>query len=327
MKAFLFDLVGKAQRTSQSLDIKAIICNKTWRVFSDTNEKEVHIFMEDGSLVISVDGKVEMGKWMYVPANQSLVISGNKQNFLVHPVVCNNMLALIQDGTNMCSFLLDDTKAELEQIRTLQNVEKYIGSNINRIPQAIGTSDKTNVVLSTSTNGSDYVEPNNNKTKIKSKQQLEQEITYPPIHDKSYTIPGNYLWDDYCQNQIKYDDKELKVAFGTTVFDSIYYYKGFKLTGEIQDREIKYFQIKVRYGKIEGILTMWDDERHTTAVTYNIENGKPRQWHKWDPQDTYWESIKFVLTKARLSYRDFPISLVEYYLKKIQPISESEKKN
>ena len=129
MKAFLFDLVNKLQRTSNTLDAKAILCNKTWRVFSDTGEKEVYIFMEDGKLVISVNGNVDMGTWMYVPANQSLVITG-KQSYLVHPVICNNILALIVDGTNQCAFLLDDTKRELEAVKSLQNISTYITSNI-----------------------------------------------------------------------------------------------------------------------------------------------------------------------------------------------------
>jgi hypothetical protein len=129
MKAFIFDLVNKLQRTSNTLDAKAILCNKTWRVFSDTGEKEVYIFMEDGKLVISVNGNVDMGTWMYVPANQSLVITG-KQNYLVHPVICNNILALVVDGTNQCAFLLDDTKRELEAVKSLQNISTYITSNM-----------------------------------------------------------------------------------------------------------------------------------------------------------------------------------------------------
>ena len=133
MKAFIFDLVNKLQRTSNTLDAKVILCNKTWRVFSDTGEKEVYIFMEDGKLVIASNGKVDMGTWMYIPANQSLVITG-KQNYLVHPVICNNILALVVDGTNQCAFLLDDTKRELEAVKSLQSISSYISSNINKLP-------------------------------------------------------------------------------------------------------------------------------------------------------------------------------------------------
>lgn len=134
MKAFIFDLVNKLQRTSNSLDAKAILCNKTWRVFSDTGEKEVYIFMEDGKLVISVNGAAVIGSWMYIPANQSLVISGNNQNFLVHPIICNNVLALALDGSNQCCFLLDSTKEELDSIQSLKSIESYISKNANKIP-------------------------------------------------------------------------------------------------------------------------------------------------------------------------------------------------
>ena len=138
MKAFLFDFVNKLQRTSDALDAKTILCNKTWRVFSDSGDKEVYIFMEDGKLVISMNGIVDIGTWMYIPANQSLVITG-KQNYLVHPVICNDILALVVDGTNQCAFLLDDTKRELEAVKSLKSISSYISSNINKVPKVIET--------------------------------------------------------------------------------------------------------------------------------------------------------------------------------------------
>lgn len=149
MKAFLFDLVNKLQRTSDTLDAKAILCNKTWRVFSDTDEKEVYIFMEDGKLVISVNGIAVIGSWMYVPANQSLVISGNNQDFLVHPIICNNVLALALDGSNKCCFLLDSTKEELDSIDSLKSIESYINKNANKMPLLSETRTKRrrNVVI------------------------------------------------------------------------------------------------------------------------------------------------------------------------------------
>ena len=149
MNAFLFDLVNKLQRTTNTLDAKAILCNKTWRVFSDAGEKEVYIFMEDGKLVISVNGSAVIGSWMYIPANQSLVISGNNQNFLVHPIICNNILVLALDGSNQCCFLLDSTRAELESIQSLKSIESYINNNANQIPllpKAEGTGVR-NVVI------------------------------------------------------------------------------------------------------------------------------------------------------------------------------------
>lgn len=131
MKTYLFNLINKVKSTSEALDAKAVLCNKTWKVFNDLGEKEVYIFMEDGTLVISVNGVATIGSWKYIPANQSLIIVGGAQNFLVHPVICNNVLALVQDGTEQCAFLLDSTKEELEYIKSLQNIEGYIQKYIN----------------------------------------------------------------------------------------------------------------------------------------------------------------------------------------------------
>ena len=51
-------------------------------------------------------------------------------------MVCNNVLVLVQDGKNLCSFLLDDTKAELERLKTLAGLQSYLSQNINKVPEA-----------------------------------------------------------------------------------------------------------------------------------------------------------------------------------------------
>lgn len=132
MKTYIFDLVKRFKRTSEVLDAKTILCNKTWLVFSDSGEKEVYVFMEDGKLVISVNGVVTMGTWLYITANKSLVISGNGQSFLVHPFLFKNILALVQDGTDNCAFLLDDTISELENFKCLPHISKYIKDRISQ---------------------------------------------------------------------------------------------------------------------------------------------------------------------------------------------------
>ena len=46
-------------------------------MFNDSGEKEVYIFQPDGTLIISVSGKVTNVTWQYISANKSLVISCN----------------------------------------------------------------------------------------------------------------------------------------------------------------------------------------------------------------------------------------------------------
>lgn len=80
-----------------------------------------------------------------------MVISGNNQNFLVHPIICNNVLALALDGSSQCCFLLDSTKEELDNINSLKSIESYINKNANKIPllsKAGGTGIRNVVIQS-----------------------------------------------------------------------------------------------------------------------------------------------------------------------------------
>ena len=143
MKTFIYDLFNKVKRTSESLDIQTVLCNKCWRVFSESDEKEAYIFSEDGTLVISVNGKATIGQWKYFTANHSLLLTGNGQNFLVHPVICNNVLALVVDGTDQCSFLIDETESELTLTRSLQSLLSYVKVNANKIPTRLLSQQAT----------------------------------------------------------------------------------------------------------------------------------------------------------------------------------------
>ena len=96
MKTYLFDTFNRYKRFSEELDAKTILCNKSWWVFNDSGEKEVYIFNTDGSLIISVSGKVTNATWKYIPANKSVIISGNNQSYMVHPAFYDNMIFALQ---------------------------------------------------------------------------------------------------------------------------------------------------------------------------------------------------------------------------------------
>ena len=92
MKTYLFDTFNRYKRFSEKLDAKTILCNKSWWVFNDSGEKELYIFNTDGSLIISVSGKVTNATWKYVPANKSIIISGNNQSYMVHPALLQRQM-------------------------------------------------------------------------------------------------------------------------------------------------------------------------------------------------------------------------------------------
>lgn len=111
MKTYFLDTLNRYKRFSEKLDAKTILCNKSWWIFNDSGEKEIYIFQEDGSLIISFSGKVTHATWQYIPANKSLVISTSKESYMLHPAfVDENIFALQQDGTNKFAFMIDESQ-------------------------------------------------------------------------------------------------------------------------------------------------------------------------------------------------------------------------
>jgi hypothetical protein len=126
MRTYLFDIINQYKRFSEELDAKTIICNKAWWVFNDSGEKEVYIFNTDGTLIISVSGKVTNATWQYIAANHSLIISGNNQSYMVHPAFYDQVIFALQlDGTDDCAFLIDENNLPSIPMRTFEDVKNY----------------------------------------------------------------------------------------------------------------------------------------------------------------------------------------------------------
>lgn len=126
MKTFIFDTFNRYKRFSNTLDIKTILCNKTWWVFNDTGEKEIFIFQDDGSIIISVNGIVTNADWKYVPVNKSVVISTQKQKVMLKPYFVDDFIFSLQlDGTNNYVFLIDEANRDSFQPKSLSDIGDY----------------------------------------------------------------------------------------------------------------------------------------------------------------------------------------------------------
>ena len=126
MKTYLFDTFNRYKRFSEELDAKTILCNRSWWVFNDSGEKEVYIFNTDGTLIIAVSGKVTNANWQYIPANKSLIITGNNQSYMVHPAFYDQMIFALQvDGTNDYAFLIDENNLPSTEMRSLADLKSY----------------------------------------------------------------------------------------------------------------------------------------------------------------------------------------------------------
>ena len=126
MKAYLFNAINRYKKFSEELDVQTILCDKSWWVFNDSNEKEVYIFNTDGTLIISVSGRVTNATWQYISANKSIVISGNNQSYMVHPVLYDKVVFALQvDGTKDCIFLIDENNINSFKPKNLAELTSY----------------------------------------------------------------------------------------------------------------------------------------------------------------------------------------------------------
>lgn len=126
MKTFLLDSFNRYKRFSEELDVKTILCNKSWLIFNDCREKEVYIFQEDGTLIISLNGKVTSATWKYVTANKSLLISSHKESFMLCPAFVDNIILALQvDGTEQYSFMINEKECDCFHPKSLTDLKLY----------------------------------------------------------------------------------------------------------------------------------------------------------------------------------------------------------
>lgn len=132
MKTYLLDILNRYNRFSENLDVKTILCNKSWSIFNDAGNKELYIFQENGNLIASVNGNVLNGNWQYISANKSIVISFKEQSYMLHPSFFDKTIfALQQDGTNKYAFMIDEKQSQSFQPKTLTELKSYF-ENIER---------------------------------------------------------------------------------------------------------------------------------------------------------------------------------------------------
>lgn len=126
MKTYLFNAINKYKKFSETYEVKKAICDKVWLVFNDSGEKELYIFQEDGTLYITLSGKVSNGTWQYIPANRSIIISANKQSYMVHANFMDGCIFALQiDGTEQYAFLIDEQNKQKFLPRTFSDIINY----------------------------------------------------------------------------------------------------------------------------------------------------------------------------------------------------------
>ena len=102
MKYYLKDVLSRLQKQSATLDQSAFLVDKPWVVSNSEEAFEKLIFKRDGSLYLSSNGDVTVGKWEYLPEAQSLLIDyGDKKKLYRHQFLDESVLALKIDGPDL----------------------------------------------------------------------------------------------------------------------------------------------------------------------------------------------------------------------------------
>ena len=136
MKTFLLDIPDRFRRFDEQLDVKALLCNKSWQVFNDSGVKEIYIFQEDGSLIISLNGKVNRATWQYIPANRSLIINSDNESYMLRPFFQDeNLFTLQLDGTQEYSFLINEAQRTSFPVESLSDLKFYLEHKEERLHQ------------------------------------------------------------------------------------------------------------------------------------------------------------------------------------------------
>lgn len=126
MKYYLLNILDRVKIYSLKLDEEAILYDKSWVIFNDTEDKEVFIFRPDNELLISYNGIVSKGEWEILSTNHILIDMVDKSYMFNISFVSNELLALNLDGNNEFLIMIEESIKNRTMIKTLSQIEHYL---------------------------------------------------------------------------------------------------------------------------------------------------------------------------------------------------------
>lgn len=113
MKTYLLNISERVRQFNKVLDVKTVLCDKSWRILRDDGIKESYIFQQDGQVIVAHNGKASIGKYTF-PAEDKILIEMGDERYLINPTFSQtkDILAFQLDGTSEYSFMINE-KSEL----------------------------------------------------------------------------------------------------------------------------------------------------------------------------------------------------------------------
>jgi hypothetical protein len=111
MKQYISNILPRLQQFSKSLDHLENFVDKPWVLIDDDLNRHVYIFKRDKSLIISVNGSAEIGRWDYIQAADSILVdAGTSKTLLRHAFVEKGLMILKIDGLTEQPWVLANEK-------------------------------------------------------------------------------------------------------------------------------------------------------------------------------------------------------------------------
>lgn len=125
MKVYLKSVVNQLRNYSTTLDKTSILIDKPWALIDENFEVQKLIFKKDKELILSKNGKVQIGRWDYFPEAKSLLIDRNTDKILCNEAFINKgVMVLKLDGTDNSFFVLanENIVPDLDAARYLKQL-------------------------------------------------------------------------------------------------------------------------------------------------------------------------------------------------------------
>lgn len=107
MNLYLRNIIKHLIQYSASFDKQEIFIDKPWVILDENPDQLKYIFRKDGSLIMSLNGQVNMGKWEYIQGAKSLLIDRIQDKILLNPnFIDAAVMVLTKDGLKDDFFIL-----------------------------------------------------------------------------------------------------------------------------------------------------------------------------------------------------------------------------
>lgn len=130
MSLYLYNTLNRLKKFSKSLDKKELFVDKPWVIIDENINQQKYIFKRDGELIMSLNGKVEIGKWEYISAAKGILIDRIQDKILLNQSFIDPaVMALKMDGLNDNILILanENIIPDLDVVTYIKNLyyQKY----------------------------------------------------------------------------------------------------------------------------------------------------------------------------------------------------------